>query len=146
MKKTIDSEYRVVVWPDTKHLAITTDNGHIEQMCESIKQSIERHVDHVGSVERMWTSRDVCSFCGREWEEHDQDFINPDSEKKLLIGDNILIEGLPVCCDAAITEFFDEHFQTDVEDDIIKIVLDRMAAADIQREQESITLSMGGTA
>lgn len=41
-----------------------------EQVCQAIKEGIERHVDSYSNVEIVRESEDVCSFCGRLWTEN----------------------------------------------------------------------------
>lgn len=82
MKKRIREDIRVEVTPS---LWGRESEQQQEALCQGIAASIRRHVDDVGQVRVVWDSKQVCSFCGMEWEEDE--------------------DGCPVCCGGAQDEW-----------------------------------------
>ena len=68
MKKRIRDAIRVQVIPDTWGRVNLTEDLEIE-IAKQIAASIKRHVDDIESAKVCWTTLDICSFCGAEWEE-----------------------------------------------------------------------------
>ena len=63
----------------------------VTALCEEIKSDVQRYVDGVSRVLVEWDNKEICSFCGREWEEDDS--------------------GIPVCCKKAVEEWEDGEQQ-----------------------------------
>jgi hypothetical protein len=131
MKKIIHENHQLVVTPDTR-----TDvgyglyqanmrpgepeyNGEMLNRLRCLKDQILRHVDGLalgsdnriapGAVQIKFDTREVCSFCDRDWEvELSQAMID---EEGLLFWtespDTLHLDGpgLPMCCDAAQEEW-----------------------------------------
>jgi len=89
-KKTVKSNYRVVIYPEMG--GASWREGKAERECEEIKAQVIRHVDGVSrrnpQVFIEFDSDGVCEFCGRPWE------TDPD-------------DSYPLCCDAAVEEWED---------------------------------------
>ena len=83
MKKTTRESFRVEVNPDIRYL-INPKEEYVENICNSIKTQIMRHVDECGSVRVVWDTLTTCEHCGFEWELDE--------------------EGIPTCCNKAIDE------------------------------------------
>ena len=81
MKVTIKENIRVEITADPGWLIADTPEELIST-CESIVDSVKRHVDDIDGVNVLWDSIDRCSFCMEEWE-----------------------DGEPACCDKAIDEW-----------------------------------------
>lgn len=103
MKITRQSNFRVVIEPrllgNYGWMSITdrtpTEETAKEYLsrCRSIADDVRRHVDDVHSVDVECDTKEVCSHCGREWEEATDD------------NDLDFPKGTPLCCNAAIEEF-----------------------------------------
>lgn len=68
-------------------------NRLYQERCEEIVEQIKRHIDNIGYVSVECDTNEVCSHCGRDWEES-QDDIDPEFPK-----------GSPYCCNASIEEW-----------------------------------------
>lgn len=75
-KKLNRTDFRVVVYPRRPgnygwvHIGgVTRSEKESENLCESIKQDIRRHVDDIQNIEINWDSEKVCEFCGSTWSE-----------------------------------------------------------------------------
>ena len=67
MKTIIKSDYRVEVYPKTRVYGISVADE--EEVCKDIIKDIVKHVDNVYHTNIIYTSDNVCSFCGSEWTE-----------------------------------------------------------------------------
>ena len=111
MKITRKTNYRVEVTPygpgQSRWFSIgnpENDERYAEKMqreCERVASEIRRHVDDVQCVDVLYDTTDVCSHCGRDWDEQPDD-SDPEFPK-----------GMPACCDAAISEWESERKKGD---------------------------------
>lgn len=85
MKTHRVDNYRVVVMPEEPWLSTDRNAATLRRTCEDLIRDIKRHVDDIQSITWKCDEKDVCSFCGREWEEE--------------------TDGSPLCCNAAIAEY-----------------------------------------
>lgn len=86
MKTVHLSNYRVEVRPELWRIGdVETDHAHMVNLCRNLATSINRHVDHVQTCDVFWDSKNVCSFCGMEWETESN--------------------GEPLCCSKACAEW-----------------------------------------
>lgn len=76
MKKEIETNYRVEVWPVLN--PFVRDNGKknaiAKDTCEEILKSIRRHVDEVADVLIARDIEQVCSYCGSTWTEDNNEY------------------------------------------------------------------------
>lgn len=86
MKKIIKENIRVEVTPDVR-LYHTDREKQALRICNSIESDIKRHIDDVDSIQVVWDTKEVCSFCGYTWDENGE------------------------CCQAALDEFEQAHEQ-----------------------------------
>ena len=97
MKKKIKKNFRVVVEPE---ISPYTKDEILEEVtmddCNEMKLQIERHIDNIDSVEVLWDTKEICSFCGYDWE------IATESDCE---GDDYIKVGMPLCCIKAQEEF-----------------------------------------
>lgn len=68
-------------------------NSLYKDRCEEIVDQIKRHVDNVKYASVECDTTEICSHCGRDWDESQND-TDPDFPK-----------GCPYCCEAAIEEW-----------------------------------------
>ena len=70
-KRTFQSDYHVVVYPNTHNWSRTPEREQEAeiQCCNEIIDQIKRHVDDVKSVEMSSKTNAVCEFCGSLWTE-----------------------------------------------------------------------------
>jgi protein-arginine kinase activator protein McsA len=61
--------YRVVVTPGCASWISLSGRSDAEITCDSIADSIKRHVDDVASVEVEYDQTHVCEHCGNVWTE-----------------------------------------------------------------------------
>lgn len=80
MKKTINKNYRVEVYP----VYYSENHKHCVATLKEIEKDIIRHVDGFDNTDIEWDTKEVCEFCEYEWE------IDED--------------GLPMCCQKAVKE------------------------------------------
>ena len=78
------SNHRVEVFPVTWRYR---EDSHedMKKECRSLIDQIERHVDGYSSMDTIWDTETVCSFCGYDWE------VGPGEE--------------PLCCTKAADEW-----------------------------------------
>ena len=72
-----------------------------ERDADDIVEQVKRHVDHEGGVTVQYDAKDVCSFCGYDWEvveegEEDEDYP----------------VGMPACCTEAQEEFLKKRAES----------------------------------
>jgi len=102
MKEIVNRDYHVIIEPKSlgdcgvmrfpdRHIEPDEEkrNQRYEEMCEEIARQVKRHIDGVGYVAVVWDSREVCSFCGYDWE----------------VDEN----GVPLCCEKAVEEYKEEE-------------------------------------
>jgi len=65
MKVTKKENPRVVVYPS--YFSWEGEKA-AQDLCESIKKDIQRHVDGVNQIDIKWDKEEVCSYCGLTWE------------------------------------------------------------------------------
>jgi len=94
MKTTIRENFSVRVFPKSLGnygafiLPDPSGDNSAEYMqrCLEIEYEIKRHVDGVGGVEIEYDEREVCSYCGYDWDVDEE-------------------TGEPFCCQGAIDEY-----------------------------------------
>ena len=97
MKVKEYTRYRVEIEVDYRPLL------HWQMLREMrlIKESVIRHIDGCSNsnVSLEWDTREICSFCHREWDPE-----MPDSME--------LADGTPICCQKATEEFIKNQAET----------------------------------
>jgi len=109
-KKIIKENFRVVIEPKGLGdfgLAWASDSigcsdeeeraKMYERRCRDIVAQVKRHIDNIGWIGVEYDVREICEYCGNEWEVN-QDPNDPDWEL-----------GQPLCCDKAIEEWEKER-------------------------------------
>jgi hypothetical protein len=91
MKKTIYENYRVTVIPEKgvwlQFRKVPREDQIID--CEKVIEQIKRHVDSVEDVYMERDTKEVCSFCGEDWDTYKN--------------------GFPACCTDAAQEWERDH-------------------------------------
>jgi hypothetical protein len=103
VKKTIRDNYRIEITPDPWRNGLSHDQ--MRSLLADLEKSVRRHVDGVAEVMQRWDTRAECSHCGYAWEQ----LTAAQAADPAWRLDEHSVEGEPVCCDKAITEFRTER-------------------------------------
>ena len=90
-KKSIIESANVVIDPDGRYMS----EQQIKALCDDIVSQVKRHVDGVAWCGTVINRKDICEFCGLEWEVNE----DPDDPDFGL--------GEPICCVMAQEEWKD---------------------------------------
>jgi hypothetical protein len=100
-KKKVFENYRVEVAPAEIYWRAGEKGEKSEHALrlkelKHIRQSIERHVDDIESISEKWDTREICEFCGSDWEIWEEEDEKEEGGYK---------KGMPVCCEKTQKEF-----------------------------------------
>lgn len=90
MKVVKRYNFRVEVTPRSYLYGFRQTEEHFKEICESMVDEIQRHVNDVDYVETVWDESEHCSFCGYDWDEVEEENSSDGWPK-----------GMPLCCEEA---------------------------------------------